>query len=248
MMGTTSLLVIAPLLLIPLTIRVEAQGQRRPAGSATFAIIVSDPAGAPLGNVKVTLQGPKTGATRTERGRAVFEELPAGNYKLTFERDGFLTEERDLTLRPGALIDVKVTLTPGSGPSKPATPRASLPASPRPAGTTPLVALDIAAFIEKNFVGRAASKNSSLACSGSGTATLMQLREDVAEHAHAEGDEYLYVIAGNGTARIAGIQQPLGPSVFVLIPRTAPHVLTVQGRNPLVLLSIKAGERCDQSR
>jgi mannose-6-phosphate isomerase-like protein (cupin superfamily) len=244
MMRTTSFLVIAPLLLIPLTVRVGAQGQRRAVGSATFAIIVSDPAGAPLGNVKVTLQGPKAGATRTERGRSVFEELPAGTYKLTFEREGFLTAEREITIRPGALIDVKITLTPAGAP-KPATSAGPTPGSPRPAAKTDPVALDIAAFIEKNFVGRAASRNSSIACSSSGTATLMQLREGVAEHAHAEGDEYLYVIAGNGAARIAGVQQPLSPSVFVLIPRTAPHVLAVQGRSPLVLLSIKTGEPCD---
>jgi mannose-6-phosphate isomerase-like protein (cupin superfamily) len=241
MMRIASLLVIAPLLLIPCTVLAGAQGQRRAVGSATFAIIVSDPAGAPLGNVKVTLQGPKTGATRTERGRSVFEELPAGTYKLTFERDGFLTTEREITIRPGALIDVKITLTPVPAPSKPVE---SGPPS-RPGVKTEPVALDIAAFIEKNFVGRAASRNSSIACSSSGTATLMQLRESVAEHAHPEGDEFLYVIAGNGTARIAGVLQPLGPSVFVLIPRTAPHVLTVQGRNPLVVLSIKAGEPCD---
>jgi mannose-6-phosphate isomerase-like protein (cupin superfamily) len=35
--------------------------------------------------------------------------------------------------------------------------------------------------------------------------------------------------------------------VFMLVPRGVPHTLTASGRSPLVVISIKAGERCSAS-
>ena len=100
------------------------------------------------------------------------------------------------------------------------------------------------AFIEKNYVGRAAGKTTPLACGTGGTATLLQINEPVAEHAHADADEFLYVIAGQGTARMGDRQEPLSSGVFVLIPRGVAHTLTAGPRKPLVLLSTRAGEKC----
>ena len=53
----------------------QPQPQRRSTGGlATLAILVSDPSGAGIGDVKVTAQGPVNSDARTERGRIVFEE------------------------------------------------------------------------------------------------------------------------------------------------------------------------------
>jgi mannose-6-phosphate isomerase-like protein (cupin superfamily) len=213
-------------------------------GSATFAVSVTDPAGAPLDSVKVMVQGPLTREVRTEFGRIALENLPAGMYRLRFEREGFVTLEREVAAKAGAPIDVKVTLTPAPPPPKPEPPPAPAAPPPGPAVKADPVALDITAFLEKNYVGRAPSKNSQLGCSGGGTATLMQFKESVPEHTHADADEYLYVVAGVGDVRIGGTNQPLAASVFVQIPRTMPHTLTVRGKTPLVVLSIKAGESC----
>src|SRR5258706_8836303 len=73
--------------------------QRRPAGNATLAISVSDPTGAPVGDVKVTMSGPVSREARTERGRIAFENLPAGSYRLRFEREGFVSLEREVIAR-----------------------------------------------------------------------------------------------------------------------------------------------------
>jgi mannose-6-phosphate isomerase-like protein (cupin superfamily) len=215
-------------------------------GSATFAVSVADPAGAPLDSVKVILQGPLSREVRTEFGRIALENLPAGMYRLRFEREGFVTLEREVAAKGGAPIDVKVTLTPAPAAPKPAPPPEPV-APPRPPTVkADPVALDIVAFLEnkENRVGGAAAKNSQLGCSGGGTATLMQFKEAVPEHTHADADEYLYVVAGTGDVRIGGTNQPLAASVFVQIPRTMPHTLTVRGKTPLVVLSIKAGESC----
>ena len=79
--------------------------------------------------MKVTMQGPAKREARTERGRIVFEDVPAGTYRLRFDREGFISLEREVAARGGAPMDVKVTLTPAPPPPPP--PEAK-PAPPEP--------------------------------------------------------------------------------------------------------------------
>jgi mannose-6-phosphate isomerase-like protein (cupin superfamily) len=223
----------------------QRKGAGSGGGSVTFAVAVTDPSGAPVSDVKVSVTGAAARTLRTEGGRIVFERLPLGAYRMTFEKTGFVTLERELTGRGGKPIDVKVTLMPV--PASPA-----LPSSPPPlvAGLPPapadakLVVLDMPAFIEKNYVGRAAGKTTPLGCATGGPATLMQINEPVAEHAHQDGDEFIYVIAGQGMAQFGERKEPLGPAVFLMIPRRMAHTLTAGPKKPLVLVSIRAGEKC----
>ena len=60
--------------------------------------------------MKVTVSGAASKTARTEGGRIVFEELPAGTYRLRFEKEGYVTYERELAARGSAPIEVKVTL------------------------------------------------------------------------------------------------------------------------------------------
>jgi mannose-6-phosphate isomerase-like protein (cupin superfamily) len=220
--------------------------QRRPVGNATLAIMVSDPAGAPLGDVKVTLDGPATREVRTERGRIALENLPFGTYRLRFDREGFLSFEREVVARTGTPIDVKVTLTPAPEPPPPVAPvpppAAATPAA-EPLSTTP-VFVDMPTFIEKNYVGRGSGKTTPLACSAGGPATLIQVKDPIVEHAHPDADEFLYAISGQGSVRAAGVDHPLSPGMFAMVPRTVPHIIVAINRGPLVLLSVKAGASC----
>lgn len=240
-MRQTALLAV---LILAVTASVGAQaqrGQRRATtGPVTLAIVVSDPAGAPVGDVKVTLDGPVQRTATTEAGRIAFENLPSGTYHLRFEREGFETLARDVTARGAKPIDVKVTLVPAPKPV--ALPP---PPAPEPAPVAPKpVVLDMPALIEKNYVGRAGSKTSPLACAAGGTATLIQINQPLADQAHADADEFVYVIAGQGSARLAGREEPLRAGVFMLIPRGVVHTIAPSGRSPLVMLSTRAGEKC----
>lgn len=223
------------------------RSQRRAVGNATLAITVSDPSGAPLGDVKVTLDGPVQREVRTEHGRIALEELPYGTYRLRFDYEGFLSFEKEVVARTGTPIDVKVALTPEPAPPPPPpAPVEPVPAKPPavvPGGTT-AVAIDMTSFIEKNYVGRGSGKWSLLACSAGGQATLLQVKDPVLEHTHADADEFLYTIAGEGSVRAAGRDEPLHAGVFMLVPRGTPHIIVAITRNPLMLLSIRAGERC----
>jgi mannose-6-phosphate isomerase-like protein (cupin superfamily) len=223
----------------------DASPQRRGGGSATLAVSVTDPAGTPIGNALVTLEGPTERTARTERGRIAFENVPAGTYRLRFERDGFITLERELAARGSAPIDVKVTLTP----APPVTPVPCVPApAPKPAAGAPVVgtpmSMDLIAFFEKNPLGRDPSKIAAISCSPGGSASLLQLSKSMPEQTHADADEFIYVVAGTGTVKIGDRVEALKSGVLALVPRGMPHVINAQGRNGLYVLSIKAGEKC----
>jgi uncharacterized RmlC-like cupin family protein len=222
--------------------------QRRGAGgggSVTFAVTVADPSGAPLPEVRVTMTGPAERTGRTEAGRLVFEGLPAGTYRFRFEKDGFVPFEKELAARGSAPIEVKVTLTPVPAQPPPPAPPVAAPA-PVPTNLAPAkpVVLDMPAFIEKNYVGRAAGKTTPLGCSTYGSSTLIQINEPIASHAHADADEFVYVIAGQGMVKLGERDESLGPGVYLLIPRGLAHAFTAGPKKPLVMISTRAGEKC----
>ncbi len=234
-------LLLAAALLLPATADAQAQRRRTTArgGTATLAISVTDPAGAPIDQVKVTVEGPASRSSTTEHGRIAFEGLPPGTYLLRFEREDYVTRERELTARAGAPTQVKVTMTAVPPPPKPVP-----PVEPAPPVNAQPVLIDISNFIEKNFVGRAPAKTSPLACSAGGPAELIQIREPLSHQAHADADEFLYVVAGAGGASIAGRQELVQTGAFLLVPRGASHAFSSRGRTPLVLLAIRAGGKC----
>ncbi len=232
------------LVVIPALFALDAQAQRRSGGTATLAINVSDPTGAPLNNVKVIVEGPASRQTRTERGRIAIEELPTGTYRLRFELDGFVPFEREVNARAGAPIDVKVTLSP-----LPKQPPAPEPAAPKSASLVKAAPadIDIPAFLDKNIIGRRdVGKVSPLTCAAGGTAVLIQMREPLEQHTHDDADEFVYVIAGEGSGYIAGADHRMQAGVLLMIPRSVPHGFTARGRNPLIVVSIKAGQTCPQ--
>ncbi len=227
-----------------------AVAQRKSAGavgSVTFAILVSDPGGAPIPDVRVTVTGPAERASRTEGGRLVFENMPAGTYHFRFDKDGFVPFEKELPARGTAPIDVKVTLTPMPPAPKPVAPVAPPPpppADPPPPSDVKPVVLDMPAFIEKNYVGSAAGKTTPLGCSTGGSSTLIQVNDAVATHTHGDADEFIYVIAGQGTANLGDRHEPLTGGVYLLIPRGMAHGFTAGPKKPLVMISTRAGEKC----
>lgn len=229
-------------LILALSVTVAAEQRRGgAAGTVTFAVSVQDSTGAPIPEVKVTVSGASSKNARTEGGRIVFEGLPAGNYRLRFQKEGYVTYEREIAARGAAPIDVKVTLE--KLPAPPAPPPAPVAAPPR-AIDARMVVIDMPAFIEKYYVGRAAGKTTPVACATGGDATLLQMNEGIAEHAHDDADEFLYVIAGQGAARLGERVEPLGPGVFMMIPRGTAHAITPAVKKPLEVLSLRAGAKC----
>jgi mannose-6-phosphate isomerase-like protein (cupin superfamily) len=228
--------------LVATTFDVNAQTRRKPQASktATFAILVTDPTGTQIPNVAVSVEGPTARTARTEGGRIALENLAPGEYLIRFEKEGFIPHERQLTARAGAPIEVNVTLKPMPAPPRPPEPEEP---EPSPSNAKP-AAIDVPGVAEREFVGRGALKTTSLACGGAGKASLIQLNDPVADHAHAESDEFLYVVAGEGAAVVAGAAHRLRAGMLVFVPRGVTHRFSQSGRNPLIIMSTRAGEGC----
>jgi mannose-6-phosphate isomerase-like protein (cupin superfamily) len=222
----------------------------RPAQAPTLTVTIQvvDGSGLPLANVQVTGQGPlpREGTTGAD-GAVRFTNMRPGTYRLRFVREGSITLERDIVVRAGEPLLVDVTLSAAPVVAKPEAvkppaPESSLTALGPPGDPkfTP-----IPTFLEKNIItGREGRKESSLGCTSTGTATLYQLREAWLNHEHDDADEWLYVVAGEGTLRIGTADQHLQAGTFSLVPHTLQHAILPGGRTPLIVVSILTGPAC----
>jgi mannose-6-phosphate isomerase-like protein (cupin superfamily) len=106
------------------------------------------------------------------------------------------------------------------------------------------VIVSVPAFLEKNFIGRDPIKESVLGCTPDVTTRLLQLHDALASHRHANLDEVLYVVAGDGMVRLENRQTPVAAGSLTIIPRGVPHEIERRGKNPLILLSMLSGAPC----
>jgi mannose-6-phosphate isomerase-like protein (cupin superfamily) len=206
--------------------------------------------GAGLNDVRIVLSGDSSGEFTTGgAGTAILPGLKDGTYRLRVERTGFITIEREFSLRGGApaVVDITLMAAPPSPPPSPPPAPAPTPAKVVPSSGSP-VNVSIIDFLDRNFIGnREPTKESILACTPLETVRLLQLREPVASHSHADADEVLYVVAGEGTARLGDQALPLKAGTMVVVPHAMAHTLERQGKNPLMLLSTLAGAACRES-
>ena len=98
---------------------------------------VTDPAGAPLSDVRVNLVGglDRSGSTGTD-GTIRFDGMRPGPYRLRFTKEGFTPLEREIEIRAGQPAPAPaVTLTPAPPPPPP--PPAPKVEPPKPAPLPP---------------------------------------------------------------------------------------------------------------
>jgi mannose-6-phosphate isomerase-like protein (cupin superfamily) len=211
-------------------------------------IRVTDRSGNALADVEVTVSGPSDRAGKTDaNGTLAYKGMGAGTYRLRFAHEGFITLEREVTLRGGTPGRVDVALSVAPKPVEP-------PAAPQPAAPVRDPMADVSVeprtvfipdFIDQNYLGRAPRKDSVLGCAPSSTTTLLQLRDPLGEHSHADTDELLYVVAGEAVLRVGGRDTRIEAGSYSLVPRGTTHSITRRGSNPIVLLSIEAGRPCE---
>ena len=218
-----------------------------PAQFGTITIQVTDALGAPLSDATVTTTTgvvSREGVTAADGSLRMMNMRP-GTYRLRFVREGSMTLERELTLRSGESLTVDVSLSAAPLSAKAPEPVAPpAPASSLGAPGDPKVT-PVPLFLEKNFIGgREGRKESVLGCTATGTATLHQLRESWLAHTHDDAEEWIYVVAGEGTLRLGTTEQKIQAGTFSLVPHTMSHALIPQGRNPLIVISVLSGPAC----
>jgi quercetin dioxygenase-like cupin family protein len=221
-----------------------AAARARPA----LTIEVTDPKGATIPDVVVRLTGTLAREGSTDgSGQLRFAGMRAGNYRLRFEHESFTTLEREVTVATRT-VAVDVTLTPAPPPRVVEAPPPPPPPAPvvGPPGTQQTT--NVPLFVERNFISnKEGVKESLLGCTGEATATLLQVREPLAEHSH-DTAEMLYIVAGDATHRIDGRDETLPAGSFSAVPRGMVHSLTRRGRNPVIVISTIAKPCVDQTR
>ena len=221
-----------------------------PAARATTPVVVTvtDQSGAPLQGTTVSVAGSLTRAVTTvANGTARVLGLRPGTYRFRFEHPNFITLERDVTVRGGAVPEIEVTLSPAPQPApapEPAAPpvETNAPAAAPPGETRHLSIVD---FLDKNLIGgREPIKRDEVGCTASARTTLVQVRDSLPDEARPDADEVLYVVAGQGTLRLGNRDLSLDSSTVAVVPRGTVRGLTKKGRNPLIVLSVVSGPAC----
>jgi mannose-6-phosphate isomerase-like protein (cupin superfamily) len=217
-----------------------------------MAVLVTTMDGKPLPEIWVRASGPvdREGSTDPS-GTVTFSNVAAGAYRLRFENEKFVTLERDVAVVAGKPLKASVALNaapPPPPPPKVEAPPQSAPATGAQNGSYPPMSVDITDFFEKNFIGNAPIKRSPLGCTNSSTSTLVQLRDPLPDHVHADADELIYIVAGEGTHKVAGQERPLSGGVFAIVPRGNSHSIVRRGRQPLVMISTLSGPACQKEQ
>ena len=222
----------------------------RPAsgGGAVLAVQVTDKSGNGIGDVAVSMTGPidRSGSTGPD-GHVTFRSVRAGTHRLRFEREGFVTLEREIVTR-GQPSEVAVALNPApavktSAPAPTPEPApAPTPAEPR-RSVEPRT-LSIIDFVEKNLIGSEPQKRSLVACTDGGTARILQVRDPLNNQTNPDADQLFYVVAGGGVVRVRDQEHKATPGWSALIPRGVPHSFRRDGRNPLIALTVAMGAAC----
>jgi hypothetical protein len=227
---------------------------RKPAPASTrsgMAITVADPRGAVLTAVRVEAMGPtlRDGETNSS-GQMNFPGIMPGVYRLRFSGDGWITFEREVTLRAGQVADVDVTLNPAPRP-----PPAPEPPPPQPVVQAPALGpkgemqvIGIEGLLEKEFIGKEPRRESLLSCSGSERAMMIQLNGPMPQRLYENGDAVYYVLGGDGTATIDGRKSSIKTNDFVSVPRGTAHSLDRTGKRALVVLAVLSGEPCERAK
>jgi hypothetical protein len=224
------------------------------AARPSITVLVTDRVGKPLQDVTVKATGPMEREGKTDSdGTIVLRNLNPGTYRLRFDSAGTIPFEREITVAAGRPVKTNAELTAAPPPPPPPKPEPPPPPKPeppppvRPSG--PPSSVSIPDFVEKNYISRGApSKNSPVGCTATSTANLIQLREPLAEHSHAEADELIYVVAGEGVQRIGSVDMNLSAGTFAVIPRGTPHTITRKSNTPMIMISILTGTPCDSGK
>ena len=229
---------------------------RRPPPALSLQIVVNDHSGTGLEGVDIGVSGTESRRASTDaRGLATIPILP-GTYRLRFERERFITLERDVTIGRSQPATVMVALGAALPSPPPPAPPAPPPPAPVPSEAVPVavsppaaaggppIHVSIPEFVDQNFIGRDPLKESVLGCTAGATTRVLQLRDPLALHTHTDLDEILYVVAGDGVVRVRDETMILTPGSLTVIPRGLPHATERRGRNPLIVLSTLAGAPC----
>jgi mannose-6-phosphate isomerase-like protein (cupin superfamily) len=230
-----------------------AAGQASTARPGSVALTVVTESGATLSGAAVSLRGAvDRQALAGTDGVATLLNIPPGTYRARISRDGYVTFEKEVTIRAGvrATSEAALTAAPAAPPPPPPAPKETPKPSPSqsqsesrgPVGAAKVLSLtDLA---EQMLNDKAPLVEREIGCSVATASQLILVRETLTSHTHADADEMLYVVAGDATLKIADKDTQVSAGWFGIVPRGSAHSLAKRGRNAPIVLAIRSGQPC----
>ena len=231
-----------------------SSGQARSSQSVTakpgsLAMTVVTESGGTLQGAAVSLRGAvDRQALAGADGVATLLNIPPGTYRTRISRDGYVTFEKEVTVRAGVRSTAEAALTaaPAAPPPPPPAPKETpkpSPSEPRgPVGAAKVLSLtDLA---EQMLRDQAPLVEREIGCSVATASQLVLIRETLASHSHADADEMVYLVAGDATLKIGDKDTPISAGWFGIVPRGSTHSIAKRGRNAPIILSIRSGQPC----
>jgi quercetin dioxygenase-like cupin family protein len=227
----------------------QGTGAARP---GALVLTVVNEKGEPLRDAMVTARGAvdRSGPTLTD-GTITLQNMPVGTYRARISREGFITLEKEVSIRSAARTNAEAVLSaappppaPPPTPSPTPTPEVMLTAAAGAPGVAKTVNIAEMADQILNSKDTTPLVSRQLGCSGVIETSLVVARDNVASHRHADVDEMVYLVAGDATLTIAEQNQTITAGWFGLVPRGQSHSLTRRGRNPMVFLLVHSGKPC----
>jgi mannose-6-phosphate isomerase-like protein (cupin superfamily) len=220
-----------------------------------MVIRVTDRAGNPAMGAHVLAEGPSQRDGSTDAlGTVTFRTMTSGTYRVRAEGEGFIALEKELLIRNTIAVNAEFALSPA--PPPPVPPPTPAPAPPAPVAAAPppparpvyppgeAKVLSIPDLAERSLSGREPVKTVAIGCSGASRAELMIVRENMPATASNTADQVMYLVAGEASLTLSGKEQVISPGWLSIVPHGTSYAMTRRGRNPLVFVSITAGEPC----
>ncbi|HOC18725.1 MAG TPA: carboxypeptidase regulatory-like domain-containing protein, partial [Vicinamibacterales bacterium] len=206
------------------------------AARGTITFFITSPEGKPIPEATISMSGPATREGSTNKDGVVrLQAVRTGNYRVRAEAEGFISLERDVTMRNG--LEVEMTLSPAPEPPEPPAPAAPPQAAeaPRPAvAPDPNATLQLSSVVEffsKNRLGRNEPRRESVVGrSGQATSSLLQVRDTVEGRTNPSADEVLYVINGKAQVNSKGRIYEIETGSLILVPRGVTYSIANRGR------------------
>jgi mannose-6-phosphate isomerase-like protein (cupin superfamily) len=216
----------------------------RPGG---LSLTVTSETGEFLIGATVSVHGPvDRGGTTVGGGTLLLQNMPAGTYRCRISHDGFVTLEKEVTIRAGVRLATEAVLSPAPPPPAPPPP----PPAPAPTPTAPTLAPgsprveSLPDIAEQLLRENKPLIEHEIGCSGATSSRLIVVRDAITPHDHADADETLYLLAGDATLKLGDRDQNVSAGWVGIVPRGMLHALTRRGRNPIVVLSVRSGPPC----
>jgi len=226
----------------------------RPAAQSTAAarpgsvvLTVTNEKGDLLSEATVAIRGTiDRGGTSGSDGTVAMQNLPPGTYRARITRDGYYTLDKEVTIKAGARATAEAVLSPAPPPPPPPAPPPPVETKPAAPTGKPGVAttLSVVDLIQQMLKDPQQVVDHDLGCAYGAASKLIVAKASVAAHQHADADEFLYVVYGDGTLTVGDKTVPLTAGMFAIAPRTVSHAVTKKGGKEIVLLIVQSGKPC----